>query len=265
MYRIIEECFRNFLKARVLSSPFSVPLEYVAAGTHCLKEETFYPISVAGKQEPDMKEKDVQQKTIRFKVLTPLFYDRLARYAHLADFLSTEMLQQEEEQRTFWTSDPVRLLQIISGNEPHMSEKSATVTRNALHRVSWTFLKFLRSFGSIQKQATLPEKWPYSITTDIRRFPFSSLDEYVLDSEPESRAKDYVRVVTVLLISDHIAFGIPELVDLYDFIIRVILCYVLVNAADSWYATLNSASLHHSIAGFFLRCNLLHMWWLVKS
>ena len=263
--RIIEECFRKFLKARVLSSPFSVPLEYVAAGTHCLREETFYPISVAGKPEPHMKEKDVQQKTIKFKVLTPLFYDRLPRYAHLEEFLSTEMLQQDEEQRTFWTSDPVRLLQIITGSEPHMPERSATVTRSALHRARWAFLKFLRQFGSMQRPATLPKKCPRYITTDIRRFSISTLDQYVLDYEAESRAKDYVRVVTVLLVSDYIAFGIPELMDMYDFCIRVILCYVFVHVSSSWYDTLSSASLYHSVAGNFFCCNLLHMWWLIKS
>ena len=207
----------------------------------------------------------MQQKTVRFKVLTPLFYDRLARYAHLAEFLSTEMLQQDEGHRTFWTSDPVRLLQIITGSEPHLSEGSATVTRNVFHRARWIFLKFLRQFGSIQKPATLPDKFPRYLTTDTRGFTLSTLDQYVLNYEVESRAKDYVRVVTVLLVSDYIAFGIPEIIDIYDFITRVILCYLFINAAGSWYATLNSASIDQSIAGNFLRCNLVHMWWLFKS
>ncbi|MCJ1232835.1 hypothetical protein MMC14_000789 [Varicellaria rhodocarpa] len=110
--RIIEAHFRNFLKSRIEHSSLPFFLNYTSCCSTSLQEEEdiFRPSSST--YSP------ILPTIITFQILTPLFYTRLIHYAHISEFFSSELLKNDDDKdRTFWTSAPEKLLQIFNKNE----------------------------------------------------------------------------------------------------------------------------------------------------
>ncbi|MCJ1402915.1 hypothetical protein MMC11_006136 [Xylographa trunciseda] len=260
--KTIEDCFRRFLMNRVELSSMKMPLKYISAGTDSRREEIFYPISI-----PTVPERFTPDG-LQFKILTPLFYSSVVRFAHIAEFIYSEELLHDEKKRTFWTSDPQKLLQLLS-EEQTMDSNTTNLSPNSwMSRTKWATLRHLRRSPQYSNpkevlQGSEPRKG--SAYRDIRSFRLSALDQFVLSNCKRSQAEKYRIAVSALLFSDSFAFGVPELIDAFDLCFRLLLCYVFVGTAVDWVRTLFSPCIFMTVSDILISCNLIHVWWLFKS
>ena len=261
IYRIIESCFRRFLRSQVEGSDLAVPLKYVTPCVDCQTEELFYPMSFSAIATKGTQNSGPSHSTIDFKVLSPLFYSRIVRFAHMAEFLSAELLQYDEKDRTIWVSDPKSVLQIFHVNEQQVkSNTESTRQLSWLDSIRWTVLRCLR-----RPPLSPKSRDPALAQSDIRRFPLSPLDQFVRHRCEAPQAPKYRQAVTALLASDYVALGVPEIFDVVDRIVRMGLCYFFVTTAADWLQAFRSDSFHLVYLSILERCNLVHLWWFLKS
>ena len=259
-YRIIESCFRGFLKSRVEGSDLPVAVKYITPCVDCQTEEIFHPMSLSTSAIKETQESCPDHRTIEFKVLSPLFYSRIVRFVHMAEFLSAELLQHDEKDRTVWISDPSKAVHIFHIKEQDIKSKTESCRNPSwLESFRWALIRCLR-------RPPVPPKSSHSgpVWSDIRRFPLSSLDQFVLHRCETSEATKYRRAVTALLASDYLAFGVPEVFDAVDKVVRMGLCYLLVNAAAHWLPARGSGALYSADSSIMRQCNMVHLWWLLK-
>ncbi|CAL8577600.1 hypothetical protein XPA_003424 [Xanthoria parietina] len=136
---VIESTFRNFSEHVMANSKIEYSLRYIScyisSSTSSPTLEILYPTTTESQSQP--------KGIVELKITTPLFFSRLARYSHISEFLSNEILTNDEKDRTFYTSHPEILLQLF--------ESSATLLRPPTHhsslpnRLRWRFLHWLRS------------------------------------------------------------------------------------------------------------------------
>ncbi|MCJ1471394.1 hypothetical protein MMC13_000033 [Lambiella insularis] len=257
--RIIEDSFRSFLRARVEQSSVNTSLKYIASGSDCVREGMLHPASnTVAKEKPN-------PDTFELKVLTPLFYSTVVRYAHISEFLSSEMLHCDDKQRTFWTSDPEKLLQLLSEKLEYEAVQD-TGQANQQIPIQWSALRLLRRSPPARVSLTRPHTPAPRTSTpyDIRSFRLSALDEFVLQHCDFRKARAYRRAVTTLLLSDYIVFGIPEVIDALDLCVRLLLCYLCVDKLVDWWQSFFSPCFFMQKADVLLFCNAIHIWWLLK-
>ena len=239
-----------------------IPLKYISAGVNSQREEIFYSKSIA--TVPEKFTPDVLQ----FKVLTPLFYSSVVRFAHISEFIYSEEFRHDDKQRTFWTSDPQKLLKILGEKQIPEPNRSSPHSSNWMSQVHWATLRLLRrspQYSIPKEDLQSLESLDASAYHDIRSFRLSALDQFVLSSCKRSQAEEYRIAVNTLLLSDYVAFGIPELLDAFDWCIRLLFCYVFVDFAVDWMHTLFSPCIFMTLSDALVSCNLMHIWWLVKS
>lgn len=163
------------------------------------------------------------QSPIEFKITTPLFYNRINRYAHLSEFFQSEILANNDKDRTFCISSPDILLNLFQVPKTKKSESlySRNSSQTPFVRLQWAFLHWLRNLkGS-------PANWGQ---TDIRRFPLSQLDCFVAQYESAAHVQEYWTTVVKLLLSEIFVLGIPAVVDAAFVVVRFLLYYLTVIA-----------------------------------
>ncbi|KAL8763058.1 MAG: hypothetical protein Q9184_001085, partial [Pyrenodesmia sp. 2 TL-2023] len=231
---IIERNFRSYLRSLVESSSLEQSVKYISP-IPSPTEELFFP-KYTGFTEPS------QPTAIELKVTTPLFYARLARYPHTSEYLSNELLNDDEKDRTFHVSDPKPLLRLFEESRPTEQSVSTVslMDKFSIHdRLHWRFQQWLRNH--IRQRGRQPRQ-PNQV--DIRHFGFSQLDQHAMRCDSVDQATLYRRVVTKLLLSDAIAFGHPEVLDGVSYVVRVILSYMFVGALRmTWEYVLTSAGM----------------------
>ena len=245
------------------------PVKYISLGSKRSREEVFFPKTSQAESIHVPVDPKSERSPIEFKVLTPLFYDRIVRYAHIAEFLSSEILQQDDKNRTFWTSEPDTLLHVFAEKQKQNLDLNGTVLKQLdwLDRLRWTLLKTLRY--SPQKSTldhTVAGRQSTTMRSDIRRFALSPLDKFVIENCEPTHAREYRRAVSTLLASAYIAFGITELLDALDWLVRFGLCYLSVQTWRRFFPPRGHPPLDGiSFTTTVLYCNGLHLWWLFKS
>ncbi len=170
---------------------------------------------------------------IDFKITTPLFFARLARYSHISEFLSNEILTDDDKDRTFYTSHPRVLLQLFkdSSNIPRPSSEHSPLSNG----LRWRFLQWLRTNRS-QKAVQSDVNKQQHTKSDIRHLSFSELDSFAMSLESPSGKAQYVGATTKILLSDIVAFGYPEILDAVNYVLKVLASYVVVyGMKDIWY------------------------------
>lgn len=268
--RFLEKRFRDFLRYQVEQSNIDKPVNYVASGTDCRREDIFLPASLQ-----DGRSQAAELEAITFKVLTPAFYTRFVQYAHPSEFIDNELLAGEEKDRTFWVSSLESTTQLFDKPKNTESVKEPFEHLKGLDRIRWAVLKNLRTSPKRQRGNDLSNltMQPMAHATDIRMMPFSPIDKFVFGHCTPADIRQYRRVVTKLLVSSHIAFGLPAILDLADLFVRLALCSVTIQciggtlewnfpSAISW-----NDHLPHNLAVFaMLICcyNSLHVWAFVK-
>lgn len=222
------------MKYQVECSPKGIGLRYIASGTYCKRTETFLSRNLGNfnlRTTDSKASSNDPSSTLELKVLTPLFYSRLIRYAHITEFLSDEILQNDDSNRTFWANDSKTLLELMhytpKDANPEVMKRSKM---GLLNRIRWTVLRKLRVSPQAPKQNfSIADSSSLKVTQSyIHRFMFSSLDQFVINHCAASEARKYRRAAGTLLLSDRIALGSVELLLLIDILIRLALCYMLI-------------------------------------
>ncbi|KAL8775062.1 MAG: hypothetical protein Q9209_000541 [Squamulea sp. 1 TL-2023] len=224
---VIESTFRNFLKDLLAHSKIALPLDYISSISSSSTSENLDPqIS----QAPDLS-----KETIEFKVTSPQFFSRLARHSHISEFLSNEILSNDDKDRTFYTSHPQLLIQLFEPSTTFSDPLGENSSRSTSLR--WRFLKWLRSHRPHIVKGDRESQ--HRFKSDIRYLSFSQLDAFALKHESPTRKAQYVGVVTKILVSDIIAFGHPEILDAVNYLLMILASYLFVTAIrDSWRAAL---------------------------
>ena len=78
----------------------------------------------------------------------------------------------------------------------------------------------------------------------------------------------YRKAVIAILASEYVAFGMPELLDILDTIVRVAWCYVLARGVMSELFGIKGqgpTGVMPSVVDVFVRFNGVHLWWAIKS
>ncbi|KAL8716710.1 MAG: hypothetical protein Q9225_005980 [Loekoesia sp. 1 TL-2023] len=227
---IIERTFRSFLRALVECSNLEYPLKYISPIPSSSNEEILTPESLTLCQSS-------QQEPVVLKITTPLFYARVTRYSHISEFLSNEILMNDDKDRTFYVSHPRPLLQLfdeesVIGISADTLPKSLDSRKSSIYdRLSWRFLLWLRNYN---RHPSKQQQSPNQI--DIRHFGFSQLDHFAMHHESQSQAAQYRNVVTKILLSDVLAFGYPDILDAVGYGFRVLFSYLFVVAVKLFWA-----------------------------
>ena len=226
----------------------------------------YIPSSLAKKPVPIEDGSRSEENVLELKILTPLFYDRLVRYAHISEFLRVELLEMDDNNRTLWTSDPVSLLELFSAKGQSNQHLPSQTPLSRFDRARWSVFRKLRRSRSLPSRK-IPSNMLSGLNpkpSDIRSFPFSSLDEYVMKSEDAAQAHLYRRTVTKILISEYIAFGIPQLITAFDTIVGLVLSYVSVTALYQSFASEDSSG-YVGFGRLLLSSNGIHLWRLLET
>jgi len=220
---------------------------------------------------------------LELKVLTPAFYSSFVQYAHVAEAFDAEMLCASEEDRTIRVSKP-ELLPLIfpdSENGNIGAMKRIDIRRlDRLDRWRWSALRRLRSTPkrsshSRNKGAMCTTRMTIT-AVDIRTYSPSPMDTFILNRCNPQNIRKYRRAVIKSLVSRRLAFGITDLLDLFDTILILFLAWV---AAQSMQAALVPASVATSpLRAYSLSsllntnslltitiCNSMHIWAYWKS
>ncbi|KAL8634433.1 MAG: hypothetical protein Q9228_007972, partial [Teloschistes exilis] len=187
---IIERSFRHYLKSLVKSSA-ARSLIYISPIPHPsspAEGETFTPKTSS---TTDL----VKDEPIVFKPTTPLFYSRLVRHAHISEFISSELLRDDEKDRTFWVSHPEPCLKIFErskntsvGVEDDKGEEESS--SSILERCGWQLLHLLRNHRpqppSVDNSTTNNDDTNQNTKkqSDIRSFSLSPLDRHTKNHLP---------------------------------------------------------------------------------
>ncbi|KAL9000549.1 MAG: hypothetical protein Q9169_000842 [Polycauliona sp. 2 TL-2023] len=233
---IIEATFRMFLKFAVENSTIEHPVACVSSTASSPASETLYPKA---------KQKGTQEKeVIEFSIMTPLFFTRLARYSHIVEFLSSEILTNDDKDRTFYTSHPQILLQLFKDSSALLPPPRSGSTLS--NRLRWRFLHWLRSHRPQNVQSG--EKEQQYVKTDIRNLGFSELDSFAMIHESAPQRAQYVEATIKILLSDVVAFGFPEILDAIVYILKVISSYIVVlGIKNIWYYILGEWTIVASV------------------
>ncbi|KAL8649081.1 MAG: hypothetical protein Q9226_005729 [Calogaya cf. arnoldii] len=224
---IIESIFRTFLKYVMANSKIDRSLRYVSFNPSSPTSETLYPQTA----ESQSQSKGVME----FRITTPLFFARLARYSHISEFLSTEILNNDDKDRTFYTSHPQILLQLFEDASTLL--RPPTDHSSLSDRLSWCFLRWLRKGRPYQVQSY--ENQQPHVKIDIHHLSFSELDSFAMIHESPPEKAKYIRAVTKILLSDIMAFGYPELLDALAYGSKILASYVIVDGVTAcWYDVL---------------------------
>ncbi|KAL8947311.1 MAG: hypothetical protein Q9222_006398, partial [Ikaeria aurantiellina] len=177
----IEQTFRPFLHSLVSSpsSPLTRPLKYTTSSS--IPGSPSSSIFSPPPHNPHPNHSDQNDPT-DLKITTPPFYSRLARYTHITEFLSSELLADDDKDRTFHISDPQALLQLLSsGGEGEPKESSILATLPTIDRLRWQFLYFLRTHRYRRHRHHISKSQHQE--EDIRHLGFSALDIFAMRSQ----------------------------------------------------------------------------------
>ncbi|MCJ1308701.1 hypothetical protein MMC25_002355 [Agyrium rufum] len=143
---LLEQYFRQFLKGHVENSPLQLRLRYTACGRRCQREELFAPdLSTWNRPvRPRLEESaactDLSKTVIELKVLTPLFYSRLARATSMHTLYRQELLDRDERDRSLWCNEIDLLLRLFPPEDSQLNTASLG-PKDWLH---WNALRKLR-------------------------------------------------------------------------------------------------------------------------
>ena len=216
--RHLESFFREFLEHVVGHA--SKPLRVVYEAAHHEGEVVMY--------SPGFTYEEDHQRTLTLKVVSPGFYSRFVHYAHTKEAIDRECLATDEKNSTLFVKNagelPI-LLDAIQSSRMKGHSKPCI-----LEQVRWSWLRRLRCLPpeSSYHGNGGPES-EYTVT-DIRSFADSELDIFV--KHRCSDASVYQRVVIKLFLAQRFALGVPVLVTVLDWLVRVVFIVAAMYCAD---------------------------------
>ena len=149
-----------------------------------------------------------------FKPTSPLFYANLARSADMSDIL----IQDPNPQKgLFYTSHPDLLRALCAQKPVDQKEIHPDITIRqlpTLGQLRWMLIRWLRPNPKNGQSSQAARK------------AYSDLDQFALQSQNTTQSAAYAKATLRLLLSDHLTFGSPEILDAGVWIFRVGLCWL---------------------------------------
>jgi hypothetical protein len=211
----IESIFRRYLRELVGNSRDTLKIRYIPAGLHDISPEVIMSSSA------QLAEGEAEELEIR--VLTPIFYSRVIRYSDLLDGIMTE--HHESSTISISSTD------LLSKLERGWQECPPLALRGAL---SFKLISALRTRPAPIICLDEPKSPPPASTIpsgkEASQAGASSLDHFVVMHSSAPERKEYTSRLLRLLITEHIAFGWAELLDLEIFVLRCLALWMVARA-----------------------------------
>lgn len=93
-----------------------------------------------------------------------------------------------------------------------------------MNELKWMLLKKLRCPPAEPAYNATPTSPEFHLE-DIRATRFSELDMLVRDQKDQHHAGEYRRIVSKLFLAQRFCFGFCQVITLFDWILRILLCY----------------------------------------
>ena len=262
--RAIAAIFRECLKSFVESSDLTFPLQFLPGIATMSAEESFTPHALRDK--PNM-----QQGSMTFKITSPLFYAQISRCPSVSEYVEVALSKPDPGTATFHTSHPDLLAKIfkeppsaielfkmwpwwnVSLLEGHsflwmLWDKSPLPPTSLLERLRWVSIHLLRRLPSPSHNSAL-----------------SDLDSCAvhLPATDAPKARAYRKAVLKILLSEYVAFGMPAVIDVALWILRIWLCWLCVLSFDGLVALCNGDARFSvvEVAKVVMGCLGVHLWW----
>lgn len=208
----VESIFRAYLREMVENSGERVRVRYIPAGLLDISEEVM-------SSSAQLAQGEVEELEIR--VLTPIFYSRVVQYPDLLDGILSEF--QDSSTVSLSSSELFSKLDF---------ERHASSPNGLWEALSFKLISTLRRRPApiicLDEPKTSPPRNPIPNGKAGTTPPGSTgLDAFVLLHSPPTERKEYAARVLKLLITDHIAFGWVEILDLEMFVARSIALWVV--------------------------------------
>jgi hypothetical protein len=212
----LETFFRKYLQhlVKVCSAPIQV--RYISAGLPDSPPELM--LSPSARLQPEAA------STLEFKVVTPIFYTRFIHYAHDLEAFFSEL----NENGTISLSDPSLL--------PKLVIKAPLPTQITSSRICYYALQAIQHLRRRPDRIPVPGK-PVPASdgvskVDIRNFRLSGMDGFVLSTSNESEQWVYIKEVLRVFISERVALGAVQLLDMEIFLLRVVAAWCVARSAN---------------------------------
>ena len=227
----IAAIFQEYLRSLVETSSALARLEYLPATV----------------QDPDpkifvskIKSSDPPRDKVNFKPTTPLFYSYLALSLDNAEFISQKLDEPDPLKSILYTTDAPLLRSLFSASQERQKRlDSASVISEtfSLARLQWLPIFLFRGCG------------------------MSSLDKFAMQFPDFARQKRYREATVKLLVSKHLFFGIPEVLDMILFLIKTWLLWICARALIDCLST-EPSQWSSKGARLVLRLTIAHVFWL---
>lgn len=260
--RSLEEFFRAFLADAVENARRPLRVIYESAH-HDDGEIVLY--------SPGFTYEEDHSRTLTIKILSPAFYSRFVHYAHVKEAFDRECLTTDEKNRTLTLQGTDALPALLDAlKETAQNVKRRSKNPTFLNGLRWGLLRRLRCPPAAASYPSDASRLDHEYTVqDIRSFHFSELDHYV--RQTHANGDEYRRIAIKLFMAERVAFGLPVLVAMCDWVIRSILVLLPMVFAESIQAfdVLRPRSFEKAdlvkTGVMLLLANAVHMWSFVKG
>lgn len=260
--KALEEFFRAFLTDTVENARKPLRVIYEPAH-HDGGEIVLY--------SPGFTYEEDHSRTLTVKVLSPAFYSRFVHYAHVKEAFDRECLTTDENNRTVLVQGTDALPALLDAfKETAQNIKQRSKKASLLSDMRWGILRRLRCPPAAASYPSDESRLDHEYTIhDIRSFHFSELDQYV--RQTHVNGDDYRRIAIKLFMAERMAFGLPALVAICDWILRSILILAPMAFSESVKA-FDVLRLRTFVQGdlvktgiLLLLANAVHFWSFVKG
>ncbi|KAF2683104.1 DUF1365-domain-containing protein [Lentithecium fluviatile CBS 122367] len=223
----LQKIFQEYLKYLVNTVPEPFSLNYQTA----IPDNPHQTITT-----PHQCDRDRNVNNLDIRITTPAFYSRFVHYAHTSEAFDRECLFTDGKNRTLWISQPELLPLLLpkSGSgDTHTNTSNEKAERGHLDELRWTILRKLRCPPAEPAYVVTPKSDTFDIG-DIRTMQYSELDHFMRGPGGRAFARDYRRMVTNIFLAQRFALGFMEVIDLLDFGVRAVLCWVGAKKVSLW-------------------------------
>ena len=206
-------------------------LEYIPATVQDTEPKTFVA---------DIKSSDSSQDKVILKPTTPLFYSYLALSLDNAEFISHELDEPDPLKSILYTTDAPLIRSLFSASQERQQRLDTTSLIP-------------------KKLSPVPLRWlPIFV---LRGCGLSSLDKFAMQYSDSAKRKRYREAAVKLLVSKHIFFGLPEVLDMIVFILKNWLLWICARTLIDCLSTEPSQWASKG-ARLVLRLTIAHVFWL---
>ena len=230
---------------------------------------------------------DKQQSIVTFKVTTPLFYAQIARCKSISEYIKSALSEPDPGTATFYISHPDLFMKLFAESDSVSKSsglgyrrKPASIDKHTLlpngsvtppvsqHKSSPWKPSFLTADKELlNRLGWLPIHLLRQLSSHSHNYSFSDLDATAmhLTQTDAPMVRAYRKTVLKLLVSDYVAFGIPNAIDVVLWVVRIWLCWRCVRSFDGmaglWDAYGQGRLSGNEVGKVMMGFMGVHLWW----